>query len=229
MADEILQPGSVTQAGLIVAGPVIGKVAGAGVTLLNKVPVLGADLGAVGSKLDGLAASAGAMVRRAVRETVEEVPDTADVLRGIGGRGVRNESVLTADQEAQLYKHVNELGLDPGDFRISSHFSGYSDNFDVVFLGPNTFPAGLRTTAGVFESMSPRAVVAHEAGHLITTRAGTAFEAGSLYDEVGASLTGRQLPGLNNVERYQLLRDAVERSQLEGRSLRDVISEMQGN
>ena len=155
--------------------------------------------------------------------------DAIDVLRGIGSRGVRNESILTAEQETQLYKHVDELGLDRADFRVSTHFSGYSDNFDVVFLGPNTFPGEVRTTAGVFESMSPRAVVAHEAGHLITTRAGTAFEAGSLYDEVGASLTGRQLPGLNNVERYQLLRDAVERSQLEGRSLRDVISEMQGN
>ena len=166
---------------------------------------------------------------KAEQNVLAGVPDTADILRGIGARGVRNESALTAGQEAQLYRHVDELGLDPADFRISSHFSGYSDNFDVVFLGPNTFPAELRTTTGVFESMSPRAVVAHEAGHLITTRAGTAFEAGSLYDEVGASLTGRQLPGLNNVERYQLLRDAVERSQLEGRSLRDVISEMQGN
>lgn len=109
-----------------------------------------------------------------------------------------------AQQEAQLYTHVDELGLNPEDFRVSSHFSGYSDNWDLVFLGPNTFPGRLRTTSGVFETMTPRAVVAHEAGHLITTRAGTAFESGSLFDEVGASLTGRQLPGLSNVERYQL-------------------------
>lgn len=52
------------------------------------------------------------------------------------------------------------------------------------------------------------------------------FEAGSLFDEVNASLTGRDLPGLSNMERYQLLRDAVERSHLEGRNLRDVLNQM---
>jgi hypothetical protein len=62
---------------------------------------------------------------------------------------------------------------------------------------------------------------------MLTSRAGTAFEPGSLLDEVGASLAGRRLPGLNGVERFQLLRDAVERSRLEGRSLRDVMAEME--
>lgn len=63
---------------------------------------------------------------------------------------------------------------------------------------------------------------------MISTRGGTAFKGGSLFDEVGASLTGRNLPGLNNVERYQLLRDAAERAKNEGRNLRDVLSQMRG-
>jgi hypothetical protein len=149
-------------------------------------------------------------------------------LRGIGNRGVRNSTVLTPAQEAQLYDHIAELGLSPEDFLISSHVSAYSDTWDKVFLGPNMFPAeeSAGTVNSVFESMTPRAAVAHEAGHMLTTRAGMDFEAGSLFDEVNASLTGRDLPGLSNMERYQLLRDAVERSHLEGRNLRDVLNQM---
>lgn len=148
-------------------------------------------------------------------------------LRELGSRGVRNTETLTDAQRAQIEKHVKELGLNPDDFLISSHMSSYSDMLDKVFIGPNAFKANARTSSSVFESMTPRAVVAHEAGHMITTRNGTAFEAGSLYDEVAASLTGRNLPGLNNVERYQLLRDAVERARIEGKDLRKVLSEME--
>jgi large repetitive protein len=151
----------------------------------------------------------------------------ASNLREIGSRGVRNAEVLNASQVEQLYQHVDQLGLNRDDFLISSHISAYSENWDKVLLGPNAFPGSGRTTRGVFETMTPRAVVAHEAGHMITTRSGTAFEAGSLFDEVGASLTGRKLPGLNSTERYQLLRDAAERARIENRSLREVISEME--
>jgi hypothetical protein len=150
------------------------------------------------------------------------------VMRGIGSRGVRNAEILTPAQEAQLYMHVKELGLNSADFRISSHVSAYSDNWDVTLLGPNMFPATRRSGRTVFEKLTPRSCIAHEAGHMLTTRAGTSFEPASLYDEVNASLTGRELPGLNSVERYQLLRDAAERSRNEGRVLRDVLKEMKG-
>jgi len=147
----------------------------------------------------------------------------------MGNRGARNTDALNATQVSQLFRHIGELGLDPDDFLVSTHVSAYSDNWDKVFLGPNIFPAdvGARTVNSVFESMTPRAAVAHEAGHMITTRVGTAFDAGSLFDEVSASLTGRDLPGLNSVERYQLLRDAVERARLERQDLRDVLDQMQ--
>ena len=59
------------------------------------------------------------------------------------------------------------------------------------------FPAeeGAGTVNSVFESMTPRAAVAHEAGHMLTTRAGMDFEAGSVFDEVNASLTMRPRGG----------------------------------
>ena len=151
-----------------------------------------------------------------------------DMLRFMGSRGSRNTLELTDEQQIQIYQHIDELGLNRDDFLISSHMSAYSDNWDKVFLGPNVFPASTRTTNTVFETMTPRAVVAHEAGHMITTRNGTAFEPGSLFDEVGASLTGRELPGLTNVERYQLLRDAAERARNEGQNLRDVLPQIKG-
>lgn len=106
--------------------------------------------------------------------------------------------------------------------------SSYSDMLDKVFLGSNMFQASNRTTRSVLETMTPRAAIAHEAGHLITTRNGTAFAPQTLYDEVLASLTGRKLPGLNNTEKYQLLRDAAERAKIEGQRLRDIIPELGG-
>ena len=166
-----------------------------------------------------------------ITELGNATADELGTLRGMGSRGVRNSSELTATQQEQLYQHVDEMGLNRDDFLISSHVSAYSDTFDKVLLGPNMFPAGEDAGAGavnsVFETMSPRAAVAHEAGHMLTTRAGTDFEAGSMFDEVNASLTGRELPGLSNVDRYQLLRDAAERSQAEGQGLRDTLQQMQ--
>lgn len=97
---------------------------------------------------------------------------------------------------------------------------------DKAFLGPNVFPATSGRVGGtVFERLSPRAVIAHEAGHMLTTRAGTSFAPGSLLDEVGASLRARQLPGLNSTERYQLLRDAAERARNEGTTLRTLLNQ----
>jgi hypothetical protein len=93
------------------------------------------------------------------------------------------------------------------------------DSFNLIGFGRDVFPASelVQPTGSVLERLTPRATLAHEAGHLITTRAGTAFEGGSLLDEFQASIVGRTLPGLNSVERYQLLRDAVERSYAAGK------------
>ena len=146
--------------------------------------------------------------------------------KGLGSRGIRNESLLTSGQWDQILQHIDELGLSPSDFLQSSHMSSYSDMLDKVFIGPNAFPASvdLRLGGTAFERLTPRAVVAHEAGHMIAVRGEFAFPAGYL-EEIQASLVGRQLPGLTATERYQLLRDAVERAKLEGLSLRSLLGD----
>jgi len=90
-------------------------------------------------------------------------------------RGLRNTEIFTEAQHTQVYKHIEELGLNPDDFIISSHVSCYFDMIDKALLGPDVFPASTRTTRYVLETITPRAAIAHEAGHMITTRAGTAF------------------------------------------------------
>ncbi len=123
---------------------------------------------------------------------------------------------------------AGQVGLGPDDIQFYRLGSAYSDMLDKVLIGPNVLPAQLDARIGgsVLERLTPRAVIAHEAGHPVTTRAGKDLAAGSLLDEVQASLVGRQLKGLNKVERYQLLRDAAERARLEGKRLRDLLPEL---
>ena len=78
----------------------------------------------------------------------------------------------------------------------------------------------------VFGRLTPRAVLAHERGHMLTSQAGLDFEGGSLLDEVQASLVARQQRGLSNQERMQLLRDAVERARVEGKDLRTLLPQL---
>jgi hypothetical protein len=48
--DDILQPGNLLDVGLLAGAPAFGKVVGAGVSVLNKLPVLGTDIGEVAGK-----------------------------------------------------------------------------------------------------------------------------------------------------------------------------------
>jgi len=126
-------------------------------------------------------------------------------LRQLGG--IRNTQPLSPAQIQQVYQHVDELGLSRSDFLIHSGPSLYSDMMDKVLIGPDVFP-GLASDASVLSQLSPRAVIAHEAGHMINTVGGMAFEAGSVMDEAAASMMGRQLPGLTTAERNLLLQHA---------------------
>jgi hypothetical protein len=157
--------------------------------------------------------------------TAGETGANAAVSRAVGSRGVRYQGPLTSDQQAQILRHIDEMGLDRSDFLIHSRVSAYSDMVDKVFLGPNVFPAPEEARLGgtVFERLTARSVIAHEAGHMIATRTGAALEAGSLMDEVQASMIGRELPGLSDLEKYQLLRDAEERARAAGTSLRALL------
>jgi RHS repeat-associated protein len=185
-------------------------------------PEVGDRTGPLG--FDAVMLATGAAVERGVFR----FGGRATLARGMGSRGARNQVPLTAEQKAQVLKHAEELGLDPDDIQFSSTQSYYSEEFDFLAVGPDAFPsaAGSRAGGTVLERMTPRSVVAHEAGHMLTTRAGTSFPGGSLMDEVQASLVGRELPGLNRVERYQLLRDAAERAHNEGQVLRELLPQL---
>lgn len=102
----------------------------------------------------------------------------------------------------------------------------YSRNFDSVWIGPNVLPESveaLTSGATAIERMTPRAAIAHEAGHRALVHAGRAFSDSSVLDEIAASLMGRTLNGLSNAERWSLLRDAVEKANAAGVPLRQLL------
>lgn len=151
----------------------------------------------------------------------------SDGVRAAGSRGIRNTEPLIDAQKNEIMRAVDDLRLNPSDVVISRSPSVYLETFDIINIGPNSFPAaGVQATGSVFERLTPRAVVAHEAGHMLTTRAGTSFPAGSVLDEFQASVVGRDLPGLNSTERFQLLRDAVERARAAGAKPRELLFQM---
>lgn len=130
-------------------------------------------------------------------------------LRPIGGS--RNTTPLTPEQIEQIYQHVDELGLSRSDVIIYNGPSAYSDMLDKILIGPDAFPGELGDTA--LSQLSPRAVVAHEAGHMISTTGGFSLEAGTVADEIQATLVGRSLPGLSQEDIDLLSQHAAELGQ----------------
>ena len=154
--------------------------------------------------------------------------NAASNLRRVERAGsVRNTDALSAEQISQVRTMAGQIGVGPGDIQFVRSTSTYSDKFDKILIGPNVLPSSASTTSrSVLNRMTPRAVVAHEAGHMITTRAGKSLPGGTLLDEVQASLVGRQLSGLSNVEKMQLLRDAVERARESGTRVRELLPQL---
>ena len=161
---------------------------------------------------------------------IQLLDEVHGVSKGLGSQGTRNALPLTASQQDDVMRIVRELGLDPKDFHTSygqSAFKQFAD-FDYVQIGPNALPLKeLAVTGNTFERLSLRAAIAHEAGHLISTRAGKGFAAGSFEDEIIANIVGRQLPSLNSAERYQLLRYAVELSHQGNIDLRTFLNKLE--
>ncbi|GIW80231.1 MAG: hypothetical protein KatS3mg105_2038 [Gemmatales bacterium] len=143
------------------------------------------------------------------------------------GNVVRNADPLTDAQIAELRTMAGQLGLRPDDIQFVRGPSAYLDLADKVLIGPNVYPSAAGSSSrSVLGRLTPRAVIAHEGGHLLTSRAGKALQGGSLLDEVQASLVARQMRGLSNVEGYQLLRDAVERARSQGQRVRDLLPQL---
>lgn len=114
---------------------------------------------------------------------------------------LRNADALTDSQIAGRRTITGQVGLGQDDLQFFGGGSNYSDLLNIVLIGPNVLPnaAEASESLSVLARISPRAVIAQQRGHLLTSRAGKAFEDGSMLDEVQASLVDRQLPGLNKM------------------------------
>ena len=159
----------------------------------------------------------------------ESLPNAASTARGVASEGIRNQIPLTSQQQSMLTEAWQSLGQNTGDLEFWSGTRGslYSDLMDKVVVGPNILPnPAMAETA--LERLTVNAALAHEAGHMITSRAGLAFEGASVLDEFQASIVGRQISGLTSVECYQLLRAAVEKCKRQDRTDAHYWSKLEG-
>ena len=128
---------------------------------------------------------------------------------GVGGgrggwvRGRNTAEELTLEQIQEVYGYVEGFEQNPSDYLIARGPSLYSDMMDKVLIGPDAFPAAI-PDGSIMSQLSARAAVAHETGHLISSRMGVAFAAGSSEDEAFASFIAKYLHGLTPEERNRL-------------------------
>jgi hypothetical protein len=103
---------------------------------------------------------------------------------------------------------------------------------DKIIAGPNLLPLGgdpVLGTRPVFDRLSVRAALAHENGHMLAARNGIAFPGGTVMEEFQASvLAARNTPGLTPVERFQLIRNAIEEARSQGADWRQLRSQLRG-
>jgi hypothetical protein len=143
-------------------------------------------------------------------------------LTGTGARGVRNTIALTVEQHGEVLQAARSIGISPDDIRFFSGTQGsnYSDMMDKILVGPNIFPQGgnpVLGTRSVFDRLSVRTALAHEGGHMMAARGGIDFPGGTVMQEFQANvLAARHTPGLTSLERYQLLRNAIEEARFQG-------------
>ena len=137
-----------------------------------------------------------------------------------------NSASLTVEQIAELRTSAGQFGFDPKHIRFTETPSIYSRSFDEIWIGPNILPesrAAQLAGKTALERMSARAAIAHEGGHRLSVHRGKAFADGSVFDEIQASLYGRTLPGLSDIERFSLLRDAAEKARAVDVPLRELL------
>lgn len=123
----------------------------------------------------------------------------------------------------EVIKVAQELGVDPSKVRFTSGNTAYSELFDTLFVGTDVLPAAANA-ARANSRIGLRGTLGHELlGHRGAFQAGRSLEAGSVLDEVQASVRAARLtPGLTGTERITLLRDAAERLRAAGLRWRDV-------
>jgi len=133
----------------------------------------------------------------------------------VGARGVNGlrQSPLTILDDAQIGSLTDEfvrLGGDPSKLRFNTgRQTGYIDQLDVFNIRGDVLP--LDGAIHPRSSMSTRSVLGHELGH--QRYSGTRVPIGAWNDEFRASYwAARNAPGLSQVERADLIRDAMLRA-----------------
>ncbi len=140
-----------------------------------------------------------------------------DAARGarLASRGPRNTTPLTNSQIAEAKALARELGFD-GQIVYRPLSRGYNTSYvdgGLLIISDDVLPALAKTATRAQHRMSMRATLGHEIlGHHQAFLNGSSFRAGSLLDEVQASVrAARHTSGLSSGERFGLLRDAAER------------------
>jgi len=118
---------------------------------------------------------------------------------------------LTRKEQKAVREAIDKIEADQSRFRFGKHGrTGYDDDTDLINIRGDVFPDPNGNSAR--DRMSVEAVLAHEYyGH--RPNRGTKLPLGSWQDEMRASFTAAvKAPGLTDVDRQLLMRDAIDRA-----------------
>ncbi|MBR0380835.1 MAG: minor capsid protein [Eubacterium sp.] len=141
--------------------------------------------------------------------------------------GIRNQDSLTEKQINNCIDYAVELGM-PRE-RIAyrdTYWTGYNPDYDILLIGTDAYPNPKSQTAN--GRLSYKAAIAHEViGHRETSMRGTSRDKDDPMDEAQASIrAARFSPGLLKKDRELLIQDARDRLLKIGKTLEDVIDEL---
>jgi len=121
-------------------------------------------------------------------------------------------------QVDRLTQEFIEVGGDPSILRFNQgRQTSYVDGIDVIRVRGDVLP--IEGAVHPRSSMSSRATLAHELGH--RAHRGTSVTPGAWNDEFRASYwAAKHAPGLNQMERIDLLNDAIMRAREAGAPIR---------
>jgi hypothetical protein len=129
--------------------------------------------------------------------------------------GLRNENGLTQDQIEKAVAFAVDLGMPREQIAYSIVYTtGYNPDFDILLIGTDLYPMknALNDTKTANSRVSWKSGIAHElVGHREAALKGWTQD-NPIYEEVQASIrAARFTPGLSEIEKITLLRDAISR------------------
>ena len=153
--------------------------------------------------------------------------DDGDGIMNVDTGGIRNQNSLTEKQINNCIDYAVELGM-PRE-RIAyrdTYWTGYNPDYDILLIGTDAYPNPKSQTAN--GRLSYKAAIAHEViGHRETSMRGTSRDKDDPMDEAQASIrAARFSPGLLKKDRELLIQDARDRLLKIGKTLEDVIDEL---